>query len=176
MANINEFINTAKELADLAGKKAGEAVEVSKLKINNVKINGEIQKTYEKLGAFVYKFRKSGEENNELIDMCVKEIDELLAALEENEKRINETRHKVKCPDCGALNAIQAVYCMKCGGKLQNEIEDLYVEMQVDWRSQKTMLFRKKQNRKNQMRKTRKEIRRIPVGETDSNEKLKKLI
>ena len=44
MANINEFINTAKELADLAGKKAGEAVEVSKLKINNVKINGEIQK------------------------------------------------------------------------------------------------------------------------------------
>lgn len=27
-----------------AGKKAGEAVEVSKLKINNVKINGEIQK------------------------------------------------------------------------------------------------------------------------------------
>ena len=132
MANINEFINTAKELADLAGKKAGEAVEVSKLKINNVKINGEIQKTYEKLGAFVYKFRKSGEENNELIDMCVKEIDELLATLEENEKRINETRHKVKCPDCGALSDIQAVYCMKCGGKLQNEIEDLYVEMQVD--------------------------------------------
>lgn len=115
-----------------AGKKAGEAVEVSKLKINNVKINGEIQKTYEKLGAFVYKFRKSGKENNELIDMCVKEIDELLATLEENEKRINETRHKVKCPDCGALNDIQAVYCMKCGGKLQNEIEDLYVEMQVD--------------------------------------------
>ena len=27
MANINEFINTAKELADLAGKKAGEGVE-----------------------------------------------------------------------------------------------------------------------------------------------------
>ena len=177
MANINEFINTAKELADLAGKKAGEAVEVSKLKINNVKINGEIQKTYEKLGAFVYKFRKSGEENNELIDMCVKEIDELLAALEENEKRINETRHKVKCPDCGALNDIQAVYCMKCGGKLQNEIEDLYVEMQVDSaQPEDEVLFRKKQNRKSQMRKTRKEIRRIPVGETDSNEKLKKLI
>ena len=38
MANINEFINTAKELADLAGKKAGEAVEVSKLKINNVNV------------------------------------------------------------------------------------------------------------------------------------------
>lgn len=132
MANINEFINTAKELADLAGKKAGEAVEVSKLKINNAKINGEIQKTYEKLGAFVYKFRKSGEENSELIDMCVKEIDELLAVLEENEKKINETRHKVKCSDCGTLNDIQAVYCMKCGGKLQREADDLYVEMYVD--------------------------------------------
>lgn len=108
--------------------------------------------------------------------MCVKEIDELLAALEENEKRINETRHKVKCPDCGALNDIQAVYCMKCGGKLQNEIEDLYVEMQVVRRSQKTMLFQEETKSKSQMRKQRKEIRRIPVGETDSNEKLKKLI
>ena len=84
------------------------------------------------MGAFVYKFRKSGEENSELIDMCVKEIDELLAVLEENEKKINETRHKVKCSDCGALNDIQAVYCMKCGGKLQREADDLYVEMYVD--------------------------------------------
>ena len=84
------------------------------------------------MGAFVYKFRKSGEENSELIDMCVKEIDELLAVLEENEKKINETRHKVKCSDCGALNDILAVYCMKCGGKLQREADDLYVEMYVD--------------------------------------------
>ena len=131
MANINEFINTAKDLADLAGKKAGEAVEVSKLKINNVKINGEIQKTYEEVGAFVYKFQKSGEANDELIQMCVKEIDDLMAALESNEKKINETRHKAKCPSCGALNDVQAVYCMKCGGRLQNETDDLYVEMPV---------------------------------------------
>ena len=103
MANINEFINTAKDLADLAGKKAGEAVEVSKLKINNVKINGEIQKTYEKLGAFVYKFQKSGEANDELIQMCVKEIDDLMAALESNEKKIIETRHKATWPSCGAV-------------------------------------------------------------------------
>ena len=93
MANINEFINTAKELADLAGKKAGEAVEVSKLKINNVKINGELQKTYEKLGAFVYKYKKNGEVNDELIDMCVKEIDDLLSALEANEQKM---KHAIK--------------------------------------------------------------------------------
>ncbi|MDD3193505.1 MAG: zinc ribbon domain-containing protein [Oscillospiraceae bacterium] len=131
MANINEVMNTAKGLADLAGKKAGEAVEVSKLKINNIKINGEIQKSYEKLGAFVYKFRKNGEENSALVDMCVKEIDELLAVLEQNEQKINETRHKAKCPDCGTLNDLQAVYCMKCGTKLQHETEDQYVEMNV---------------------------------------------
>lgn len=132
MANINEFINTAKELADLAGKKAGEAVEVSKLKINNVKINGELQKAYEKLGAFVYKYRKNGEENDELIDMCVKEIDDLQAALEENEQKINETRHKVKCAACGAINDVQAAYCAKCGAKLPQETEEFYVEMDMD--------------------------------------------
>ena len=132
MANINEFINTAKELADLAGKKAGEAVEVSKLKINNVKINGELQKTYEKLGAFVYKYKKNGEVNDELIDMCVKEIDDLLSALEANEQKINETRHKIKCADCGAINDLQASYCAKCGAQLLHESEEFYVEMDVN--------------------------------------------
>lgn len=132
MANWNDWINTAKDLADLAGKKAGEAVEVSKLRLNNVKINGEIQKTYEKLGAFVYQFRKQGEENPELIDMCVREIDDLLAQMEENEEKINETKHKVKCPNCGTLNDVQAVYCMKCGGKLQQTDESFYVEMEMN--------------------------------------------
>ena len=55
MTNINDLLNAAKGWADLAGKKANEAVEVSKLQINNVKINGDLQKAYEKLGAFVYK-------------------------------------------------------------------------------------------------------------------------
>lgn len=132
MANINEFINTAKELADLAGKKAGEAVEVSKLKINHIRINGELQKAYEKLGAFVYKYQKSGEDNDELIAMCVKEIDDLMAALEENEQKINETRHKVKCTVCGAINDLQAVYCAKCGEKLPQETEEFYVEMDMN--------------------------------------------
>lgn len=133
MANINEWLNTAKGLADLAGKKAGEAVEVSKLKLSNMKINGEIQKTYEKLGSFVYKFRKGGEENGELIDLCVKEIDDLLTLLQDNEAKINENRNKAKCPACGALNDVQAVYCMKCGEKLQYDApgSDGYVEMVV---------------------------------------------
>ena len=132
MANINEFIHTAKELADLAGKKAGEAVEVSKLKINHIKINGELQKAYEKLGAFVYKYQKNGENNDELIHMCVQEIVDLLSALEENEQKINETRHKIKCVECGAINDVQAAFCAKCGAKLPQESEELYVEMDVN--------------------------------------------
>ena len=71
MANFNELLNAAKGWADLAGKKANEAVEISKLQINNAKLNGELQKAYEKLGAFVYKMEKEDECNEELIKMCV---------------------------------------------------------------------------------------------------------
>ena len=95
MANFNELLNAAKGWADLAGKKANEAVEISKLQINNAKLNGELQKAYEKLGAFVYKMEKDNECNEELIKMCVAEIDELMAQMEENTAKIIPMRDKL---------------------------------------------------------------------------------
>ena len=133
MANFNELLNAAKGWADLAGKKANEAVEISKLQINNAKLNGELQKAYEKLGAFVYKMEKDNECNEELIKMCVTEIDELMAQMEENTAKINEVRRKVKCPVCEAVNDLNAIYCIKCGAKIEIAAEAAeYVEVPVE--------------------------------------------
>lgn len=133
MTNINDLLNAAKGWADLAGKKANEAVEVSKLQINNVKINGDLQKAYEKLGAFVYKMHKEDDSNEELILMCISEIDDLMEQLEDNEKKINEARHKVKCPSCEAVNELDAIYCIKCGAKIETVAETSeYVEVPVE--------------------------------------------
>lgn len=128
---VDQLLNQAKELADAAGKKAGETLEVSKLKFENFKINSQIQKAYEKLGSFVYKMHKNGEENQELIDVCMEEIDDLYAQLALNEEKINESRRRSKCPVCGTLNALEALYCMKCGEKMPQKNEKTYVEMQI---------------------------------------------
>lgn len=118
MDTFDDFIGKAKNLVDLAGRKTSEAVEIAKLKMNRMQVNSEIQKTYEKLGAFVYKFRKSGEENGELIDICVGEIDELLGKLNDIADKINEIKAAVRCPECGAVNDDEALYCAKCGARM----------------------------------------------------------
>lgn len=124
MDTFDEFLDKARGLVDLAGKKTGEAVEFAKLKLNHAQLNGEIQKTYEKLGAFVYKFKKSGDENDELIATCVNEIDGLIAQLDAIDVKINEIRSAVKCRQCGAVNDDEAVYCAKCGAKLEQPVEE----------------------------------------------------
>lgn len=121
MDTFDEFLGKAKNLVDIAGKKTGEAVELARLKMNRIQINSDIQKTYEKLGAFVYKFHKSGETNNELIDICVGEIDGLLAQLDVISNKINDIKSSVKCPQCGTLNDQGAIYCAKCGAKMSVE-------------------------------------------------------
>lgn len=121
MDTFDDFIGKAKNLVDLAGRKTSEAVEIAKLKMNRMQVNSEIQKTYEKLGAFVYKFRKSGDENNELVAICVAEIDELLAKLSDIAEKINEIKAAMRCPECGSVNDDESLYCAKCGAKMSAE-------------------------------------------------------
>lgn len=118
MDTFDEFLGKAKNLVDIAGKMTNDAVELAKLKMSRMQVNGEIQKTYEKLGAFVFKFRKSGEENTELIDICIAEIDGLLAQLDAIANKINEIKSAIKCPECGAVNDDESIYCAKCGAKV----------------------------------------------------------
>lgn len=119
--DFDHLMNKARDLAGMAGKKTEEVLEVSKLKYSCVQLNNEIQHSYEKLGAFTYKFQKTGEENPELVEMCVKEIDGLLEKLRELTERIDEAQNRSRCPACGFMNDFKAQYCMKCGEKLEEK-------------------------------------------------------
>ena len=78
MSRFDDLLLKAKTVANAAGKKTGELVEVSKLKLEAVQINSDIQKAYERLGSVVYEQEKTGADNNDLIALCVSEIDGLL--------------------------------------------------------------------------------------------------
>lgn len=119
MDTFDEFLDKARNLVDIAGKKTGEAMEFAKLKLSRAQVNGEIQKTYEKLGAFVYKFKKQGDENNELVDNCIAEIDGLIEELDSIERKLNEIKSAVKCESCGAINDMDSAFCAKCGAKIE---------------------------------------------------------
>ena len=108
------------------GKKTSEATSKItketklKLKINDNK--NKIENIYEEIGKIVYE-KHVREENisikEELQEECSK-IDELSKEIEVARKEILRLNNKRQCPKCYAEIENEAVYCSKCGQKLEN--------------------------------------------------------
>ena len=126
MNGFDEFLYKAKTLATAAGKKTGEVVEVSKLKLQAVQINSDIQKAYERLGSIQYEHEKTGADNSDLVKVCISEIDALLAELSDLNDRISTAKSTTRCPNCGATNPEDAVFCSRCGSNLIGEHGERY--------------------------------------------------
>ena len=118
MSFVDNIVNTTKNVAATAGKKTGEAIGISKLKVKNTQINIDIKSKNEKLGALVYDMAKTGEKDTEAFDALIAEIDAAKAELEENNKQLDELRGKVTCTACGVKTEIDNAFCPKCGAKL----------------------------------------------------------
>lgn len=89
---FEEFLDKAKDLAEVAGKKTEKMVEVSKYKLESVRLNNEIKKAYERLGSSVYAMMKDGYENQELVEGIVDDIDELMLRLDAVTEKLAELR------------------------------------------------------------------------------------
>lgn len=118
---FDTFFDKAKDVADAATKKTGELVEMSKYKLESVKINNEIEKIYQRLGASVYSMIKGGYDNQELVEGLTEEIDELLMRLEAVNIKINDMKNVSICSVCGAKNEADNYYCSKCGSRIKTE-------------------------------------------------------
>ena len=62
--SLNSLLDKAISVANVAGKKTEEMVEASKLKLQEVSVNADLQDCYEKIGSLVYRSKKSGETTN----------------------------------------------------------------------------------------------------------------
>ena len=90
------------------GKKAGQIVDVSKLRINVAELNAEISKRYEALGEYVYEnCREALAEDAESVGKMA-EIDELVNQRNILTKELVDKQNKVVCPSCGKQSPITA--------------------------------------------------------------------
>ena len=119
MSAINSWFNRAKEVANAAGKKTGSAVELSKLKLQIMQLRSQIQSTYERIGILVYEQEKTGTDNGELIEVCIKEIDGLLTRVNDANANVSLIKDGVKCQACGTANVLGDRYCKKCGSSIK---------------------------------------------------------
>lgn len=120
---FDTIFEKAKDVYDIASKKTGEMVEISKIKLDCVKINNEIKKLYEKLGCSVYSMLKSDYENQDVIDSIAEEIDDKLKKLAYLNGKLNEMRNVIICSACGTKNPEENFYCCKCGSRIKTEFD-----------------------------------------------------
>ncbi len=121
MASFEDFLNKAKDLAEVATQKTNDVVETSKLKYSKMQINTQVKQTYERLGNSVYLMKKSGNFNEPLLDKYVAEVDRLLDQLRKADQKIDDINKVITCPNCSSRNDRDAVFCSKCGSRLRRQ-------------------------------------------------------
>lgn len=118
MGVFEDVVIKARSAADYAGKKTGEIVEVTKLKINVSEVEGRISKELLELGKKVYNAAKEQSDCTEYVGTKSESIDKLYVELETLNNKIAELRSEKKCAECGFANSQDANFCQKCGAKL----------------------------------------------------------
>lgn len=120
MGVIEDAIYNAKTAVGYVGKKAGKIADVSKLTISAAELNSEISKKCEILGRVVYEAKTTDKSYDNAIEELVQKISELKGELDSVNELIATTRNRSKCPKCSTVNVKDAIFCSKCGERLQN--------------------------------------------------------
>ena len=118
MTTWEEVVCKAKELADAAGRKAVDVVDIAKQKMKIAENDRAIRVTLEAMGGMLYESRKEGVEmNEELLAELIAQVDDLTAANEQLQAEMDNRRGCKTCV-CGATNPEGAAYCNACGKEL----------------------------------------------------------
>lgn len=121
--SLNSLLDKAMSVANVAGKKTEEMVEVSKLKLQEVSLNADLQNCYERIGSLVYRSRKSGLDNEAEITEIISQVDDLLQELAQIQSKREELKKVKKCPNCGASCSVDSHFCSRCGMVLHEETD-----------------------------------------------------
>ncbi len=125
MGILDDVVINAKSAAEAVGRKAGQIVDVSKLRISAAEVNAEISKRFEVLGQYVYECcREKLAEDPESIGQMT-EIDQLKAQQAAIAKELGDKQNKVFCPTCGKQSPTSATFCSACGAKLTPDPEPI---------------------------------------------------
>ncbi|MBR0414180.1 MAG: zinc ribbon domain-containing protein [Clostridia bacterium] len=116
MADINQVIDKAKELAQTASEKSQEIYQISKCKVEIAQLNMKLDKNYASIGKKVYDATKLGQDLPDFAAL-IEEIDLLKADIEEQKDIISSLKNTVRCAACGADVDIDDPFCPKCGAQ-----------------------------------------------------------
>lgn len=107
------------DTARVAGKKAGQMVDVAKLNVQLFDLNGEFNDLLRQLGQVMYNTHLGQTSEGDPVSELLAKADETAAKIAEIKARIADLRQAQTCPGCGAPCGKEDQFCRRCGGKLE---------------------------------------------------------
>ena len=96
MADINEVLSNLcsdlKAVGQEVGRRTGDAVELSRLKLEHLKLKNRVRDNYERLGEIIYGGYKNKEDVSDVIAVLYEQLDEDFAEIERLFAAMNAVR------------------------------------------------------------------------------------
>lgn len=110
--------DAAADTARVAGKKAGQMVDVAKLNVQLFDLNGDYNEVLRQLGQVMYDTHKGQAPEGDPVTQLLTKADELVEKIAEVKARIADLRQAQICPACGAPCGKGDKFCRTCGQAL----------------------------------------------------------
>lgn len=125
------------ETAETMTNKAGEAMEIQKLRSQIRTLERSNENDLVALGKMVYdQFKEGGIMSEEASGLC-EAIQSREESIEEYLQKIVEVKGEYACPSCGKLVAKDVAYCPYCGEKAPEKPKAESVNMEEKWKNAK---------------------------------------
>lgn len=110
--------DAAADTARVAGKKAGQMVDVAKLNVQLFDLNCERNELLKQMGQIMYDTHQGKEASGERVTDLLARADGLKERIDELKDRIAALRQSKSCPACSGMCGREDQFCRSCGGKL----------------------------------------------------------
>ena len=123
MDKFEETFQKAKDIFDVAVKKTGDFVSVSKQKISVSGLENKLNSAYAELGKLQYENLKDAEIEDPALSSAVVEIKNLISEIKTLMDEIDEAEGKITCTICGEKSPADSAFCNKCGEPLGKTVD-----------------------------------------------------
>ena len=110
--------DVAADTARVAGRRAGQMVDVAKLNVQLFDLNGEYNEVLRQLGQVMYDTHRGRAPEGDRVTELLEQADERAERIAELKARIADLRQVESCPHCGAPCGKGDKFCRSCGAKL----------------------------------------------------------
>ena len=141
---IKDGASKVKDGAELVArevaKRTSNAIAHTKLSFAINQAQSKIKDVYTEIGENLYAQHLEGAEFDESINAYFEQLDKLNDEIDSLNAKRAELKNSLQCTECGAFNAKSAVFCSKCGAKIEDaegtavedDIEDAFDEAADD--------------------------------------------